>query len=224
VANVTGGPLAFGNWGNGQTSGSRTLTLHNTGTGSLTGVALTFSSTVYSRPAGTAGGTCTATLAAASTCTINVVFHPTALGAANGTLTIAGSVAVTGSPVTLTGTGVAAGTVSLTPTPLALTVPTTSVFGTGTITVRNTSAAGGSQVAVNTVSITGGSLALGWTVTANILGTNNCVGAVLAPNATCTISVAYTNLTAARPGSHSGTVTVADSVGTQTDAVNVTVN
>jgi hypothetical protein len=153
-----------------------------------------------------------------------VVFHPTALGAANGTLAIAGSVTVTGSPVSLTGTGVAAGTVSLTPTPLAITDPTGNPFGTGTITVRNTSAAGGSQVAVSTVAITGGSLALGWTITVNPAGTNNCAGAVLPPNATCTISVAYTNLTATRPGSHSGAVTVTDSVGTQVDAVNVTVH
>jgi hypothetical protein len=222
IANVSGGPLAFGNWGIGQTSNSHTLTLHNTGTAALTGVGLTFTGP-YSRP-GTGGGSCGAILNAGANCTINVVFHPTALGAANGTLAIAGSVTVTGSPVTLTGAGVAAGAVSLTPSPLAITDPTGNPFGTGTITVRNTSAAGGSQVAVTNVAIAGGSLALGWTITVNPAGTNNCAGAVLAPNATCTISVAYTNLTATRPGSHSGTVIVTDSVGMQTDTVNVTVH
>jgi hypothetical protein len=105
IASVTGGPLAFGNVVTGTTSAAHTLTLHNTGTATLTGINLAFSSARYSRPAGAAGGTCGTTLAAASTCTINVVFSPTATGLVSATLTITGSVAVTGSPVTLTGTG-----------------------------------------------------------------------------------------------------------------------
>src|SRR4029077_15338636 len=106
IASVTGGPLAFGNVTVGTTSASQTLTLHNTGTASLTGITLVFSSPRCARPAGAAGGTCTGTLAAASTCTVTVTFSPTAPGLLNATLTITGSVAVTGSPVGLSGTGV----------------------------------------------------------------------------------------------------------------------
>jgi len=104
---VTGGPLAFGNAGIGFPTAARTLTLHNTGTAAASGIDPVFSSTIFSQPAGAAGGTCTATLAAGATCTINVVFTPTALGAVTGTLTIFANVPVTGSPVALIGTGVA---------------------------------------------------------------------------------------------------------------------
>jgi hypothetical protein len=101
---VTGGPLAFGNVATGTTSAARTLTLHNTGTATLTGITVgPFSSTRYTR----SGGTCGTTLAAGATCTINVVFSPNALGLVNATLPITASVTVTGSPVTLSGTGVA---------------------------------------------------------------------------------------------------------------------
>ena len=58
VANVTPTSLAFGNVATGSTSAAQTLTLHNTGGSTLTGIGLTFSSPRYSRPAGAAGGTC----------------------------------------------------------------------------------------------------------------------------------------------------------------------
>ncbi len=107
IASVTGGPLAFGNVATGTTSPSRQLVLQNSGNASLTGIILAFSSPSYSRPAGTVGGTCTTTLAQASTCTINVVLSPNALGLVNATLTITANATVTGSPVSLSGTGVA---------------------------------------------------------------------------------------------------------------------
>jgi hypothetical protein len=103
VASVTGGPLAFGNVVVGTTSAAQTLTLHNTGGATLTGINLAYSSPRYS----TSGGTCGATLAAAGTCTINVVFQPNATGPLNATLTITASVSVTGSPVSLSATGIA---------------------------------------------------------------------------------------------------------------------
>ena len=81
IASVTGGPLAFGNVAVGTTSAAQTLTLHNTGTAALTGITVVVTAP-FSRPAGAAGGTCGATLAGGgATCTINVVFSPTATGA-----------------------------------------------------------------------------------------------------------------------------------------------
>ena len=121
ILNVTGGPLAFGNAAVGFPSAARTLTLHNTGTAAGIDITLVFSSTVFSHPAGAAGGTCGATLAAGANCTINVVFTPTALGPASGTLTIFANVAVTGSPVALSGTGAPA-VVSATLTPASWTI------------------------------------------------------------------------------------------------------
>jgi hypothetical protein len=111
VLDVTGGPLAFGSVVNGQTSAAQTLTVSNSGTASTTTGVNVQVTGPFSRAAGTAGGTCgTAVLAGAgSSCTINIVFHPTALGAATGSVTISSSAAVAGSPVALTGLGVAQG-------------------------------------------------------------------------------------------------------------------
>jgi hypothetical protein len=110
VASVTPTSLNFGNQAISTTSASQTLTLRNTGAAALTGITVTVTAP-FSRPTGTTGGTCGASLAAGSpatpsTCTINIVFAPTALGTANGTATIAASATVTGSPVSLTGVGV----------------------------------------------------------------------------------------------------------------------
>jgi len=94
--------LTFGNVVTGVTSAAQSLTLHNTGGAALSGITA-----VVTAPFKRSGGTCGATLATGGTCTIIVVFSPTALSTVNATLTITGSVAVTGSPVSLSGTGVA---------------------------------------------------------------------------------------------------------------------
>jgi hypothetical protein len=130
---ITGGPLAFGNVTNGTTSAAQTLTLHNTGTGAFNGITLVFSPTpAFAR----SGGTCGASLAAGATCTINVVFSPTASGLVNGTLTVTGSnAAVAGSPVSLSGTGVK---ITRTPTSLNFLVLLGSGFtATQNVTVGN---------------------------------------------------------------------------------------
>jgi len=71
---VAPNPLAFGNQTTGTASAAQTLTLSNNGGASFTGITVTVT-VPFSRPTGAAGGTCGATLAAASTCTINVVFR-----------------------------------------------------------------------------------------------------------------------------------------------------
>jgi hypothetical protein len=198
TASVTGGPLAFGNAPSGTTSASRQLVLHNTGTAPLTGITLAFSPN-FSRPTGLAGGTCLTTLAPAGTCTINVVFSPNAIAAFTGTLTITGSVPVTGSPVTLGGTGTQPlgrlGFALVTPAPTGVTLGTvagipTLNFGTPTaavtahVTVRNTAAAGSAAVVISNLTFAG----TGYTQT------NNCPigGAGLAVGATCTLNVTFT--------------------------------
>jgi hypothetical protein len=91
---------------------TQTLTVTNATGSTLTGINVTVvtnsppSSNVFSRPAGAAGGTCAATLATGSTCTIIVRFAPTAAGVYTGTATVNGSVGIIGSPVTLSGKGV----------------------------------------------------------------------------------------------------------------------
>ena len=231
--NVTGGPLAFtaaygGTPPVGYPSAAKTLTLHNTGTAAGSGITLTFSSAVFSRPAGAAGGTCTATLAAGATCTINVVFTPTALGATGAqTLTILASVPVTGSPVGLSGTGVPP-VISATLTPTtwniyhAANCPGTTIAGilaclfdpTQTFTLTNT---GNVPLTGITNAVLGGSAAN----VANWARLSLC-GATLAPGATCGVMVQFKPLTAQAAGAKPATISVTDSAGTQTSTLNGT--
>ncbi len=229
ILSVTGGPLAFGNVAVGSTSTAQTLTLHNTGTGAGTGIGLTFSSTVFTQT----GGTCTATLAAGATCTITVAFKPTATGLVNGTLTIAASATVTGSPVALSGTGIT-GTASATLTPTShnygsqtrncpgiicsLTDPVQTFTLTNTGTVTLTGVGGGVLGGTNANEFTIGAL--------STCGTNTFLGnyTTLAPGATCTVIVRFTPLTAQPTGAKSATISVTDSAGTQTSTLTGTAN
>jgi len=209
IVSVTGGPLAFGNVAEGSTSAAETLTLHNTGGADFTGAAVA----VTAPFAQGTGSTCTATLAAGSTCTINIVFAPTTAGPASGTATITGGNAtVTGSPVTLSGTGVAPATASVSPNPLAITVARRSDSGTGTVTLTNTSTvASGATTTISAVAVangTGGGL-MTWYFRV-VGGSDNCTGTTLAAGASCTVGVRFTNVTAPRGVTRSGTITFTD--------------
>jgi hypothetical protein len=206
LAFVSGGPLAFGNVIVGTNSPTQTLTLHNTGTVNLTGIVVTVTAP-FNRPAGAAGGTCGATLTpAAATCTILVRFSPTAVGPANGTVTIAASATVSGSPVALSGTGVAAThTATVSPNPLAFgNWPAGTTSAVKLLTVTNT---GNSALAGGTFTFGGGTPQPFSRVTTGTFpaGAPNC-GAALAVGASCTIKVQFAPATAT---TFSRTLTVA---------------
>ena len=112
VASVSTASLTFAAQTRNTTSAAQTVTLSNTGNSALTisGIAIanTPGSSGFVRPAGAGGGTCGATLAAGSNCTINVTFRPTSAGAKSGTLTITDNslgANNTTQIVSLTGTG-----------------------------------------------------------------------------------------------------------------------
>jgi hypothetical protein len=197
---VTGGPLPFGNVGIGGTSAAMTLTLHNQGTAGAGGINVTFSSTpngtsgsVFTRPAGAAGGTCGASLGGGNTCTINVVFSPTAVGAYTGLATITTAVnAVSGSPVELSGSGVTPILhATVTPSPLAFTPQLAgSTSSAQTLTVTND---GNTSLAGGTFTF-GGGTPQPFSRPAGAAG-GTCV-ATLGVGASCTINVVFAPATA----------------------------
>jgi hypothetical protein len=227
VASVTGGPLSFGNVVVGTTSAAQTLTLHNTGGANLTGINV-----VVTAPFSRAGGTCGATLTpAAATCTITVVFSPTAAGAAAGSVTITANVAVTGSPVSLTGTGVAA-VVSATLTPTSWNATCTGALGCSallgpaqTFTLTNTGNVNLTGIAQG---VLGGTNSNQWTVirllsTCGPAGGGQLLGqTTLAPGATCAVTVQFRPTTAGAKGPAS--ISVTDAAGTQSSTLTGTRN
>jgi len=98
---VTPDPLDLGNQAVGATSAAKTVTIVNTGTGTVTVSGVAVSGAPFART-----HSCT-TIAAGASCPVSVTFAPTALGAKAGTLTVTSNAANGPHTVNLAGTGVA---------------------------------------------------------------------------------------------------------------------
>jgi hypothetical protein len=175
----------------GSTSATQTVTLTNGGTAKLTVGTITITPD-FTHPS----KTCTATLAAGSSCTISVAFAPKSAGPVTGTLTVG-----TNGTVALSGTGFAP-SASLTPATYEFVnqqVDTTSKAQT--FTYSNT----------GLVSITVSAVTLSGAAAANyVIVSNPCTGVTLAPNATCDVAVTFTPSAA---NNRVATLAVADETG-----------
>jgi len=193
IASLSPSSLTFGQQDVGATSAPQAVTLSNTGTAPLAISSITTSGDFAQT------SNCGGSLAAGTSCTINVTFTPTQIGTRNGTLTVTdNSNGVPGSQqaVSLTGTGINPGG-SVSPTSLSFgnqVINTTgaakkvTLTSTGTTNLMNIS-----------VTITG-------TNAGDFTQTNNC-SASMAPGGKCTINVAFTPSIV---GAESGTLDVND--------------
>ena len=176
----------FGSVAAGTASATKTITVTNNGTAKLT-MAL----------AATAGFTETdncRTLSGGSSCTINAVFSPLAVGNATGSITVAYN--GFGSPVAAALTGAGIAPVTITPTSLAFstTQNVDSATAAQIVTVKNNAT---KPLIVQSIGAT----------PADYAQTNTC-GSVIAAGATCTVSVI---LTPHVDGSIPGSLIIADS-------------
>ena len=136
-------------------------------------------------------------------CSVAVVFNPTAAGARQGVLTVTGAVAGQVATTLLTGTGA---------TPAAIVLdPTSANFGMVTL---------GSSSAVQylTISNTGGVLATlqGVSISGDFALSANTCGSSLPSQTGCTVGIVFMPTAS---GTRAGVLTVTDSVGTQTAAL-----
>ena len=180
VATVTPASLAFGNQVQGIASVAQTVTLKNTGIGTLklAGFPIT-GSAEFSQT-----NNCAGLLAAGSSCTLSIVFTPASLGAKTATLTVNSDSIQAAPTVTLTGAGVAPPAPTFTPSALAFgsqIVTTTSASLTATLT----------NPGVENLVLDGTLPTILGPGADSISVASNCP-ATLAPAATCTVSVTFT--------------------------------
>lgn len=154
----------------GSATAAQNFTLTNTGATALALGGITVTGDF------TQTNSCGASLAAGASCSLSVVFLPTASGARVGSLMVTTASSTTVLPVALTGSGF-----TLTGTLTGFgTYPNTMVGGTSSVQNFTFTNTGTAALTIAGIAVTG-----------DFAQTNNC-GASLAVNTTCTIAVAFT--------------------------------
>ena len=192
----------------GQPSAAQTITLANSGQNSLTGIAVSISGPFQQSTS------CSAQLAAQSTCPINVVFVPTAAGSASGTLTVTDSLRT--QTISLTGTGLNPPVISVSSTSLNFGQQAAGVATSPqTLTVSNTGGApmgnigfqitGASSSAFSVASTTcGATLNAGSSCVAQIIFTPTAIGGASASLAVSTSTTGVSAATVSLNGNGTG--------------------
>ena len=151
------------------------------------------------------GGSCpspTFVVAGGASCTVQITFKPSAIGARTGSVTLTHNAAGGSTVISLTGTGAGASW-SVSPSPVGFGTVNRGTVKTSTLSVKNT----------GTVSAT--ISAAGTTVTGQYFGivvnpaTSTCFnGTAVAPGKTCSISVTFSPTANAVVTSYSGTLSI----------------
>ncbi|MFZ0630768.1 MAG: choice-of-anchor D domain-containing protein [Acidobacteriaceae bacterium] len=184
--------LNFGALAIGATSSSQSVAIANTGAQPETLTSETAGGDFH-----ITANTCTNSLAAGASCTVSIVFNPSASGSRAGALTVVSSLGVETAP--LSGTGQTPATDGLSPSSLAFAVQQIGTTSPAqTVTLTNT----GDQPLTGIIV----------TSTGDFTVVNNC-GTLLQGQGSCAITVAYAPT---RTGAETGTLTVADEIRNQT--------
>jgi hypothetical protein len=196
---------SFGNQLVGIASAAQNVTLQNTGTATLniTTIAITGTNSVDF----TQTNTCGSSVAASSSCTISVIFTPSATGARSGSVTLTDSASDSPQSVGLSGTGVVP-VVSLSPGSEIFAnqlVGTTS--SAQTVTLQNT---GTGPLNISSIAVTGANVG-------DFAQANNC-GVVVAAGANCSVNVSFTPGTT---GSRSASLSFTDNASGSPQSVNL---
>jgi len=194
--------LTFGNEDVQSSSGAQTVTLTNSGTTSAAISEVTVSGSF------TQTNNCGSSLAAGSSCTINIVFAPVEAGSASGTLTIADNAINSPQSVTLRGIGVAKPQVTLSHSGLTfLSQPVGTSSSPQNVSLQNT---GRASLTMSSISVTGAN-------SADFTQANTCPGSV-AVGAQCTISVSFKP---SASGSRTATLAIVDNAGNSPQSVSL---
>jgi beta-propeller repeat-containing protein/ASPM-SPD-2-Hydin domain-containing protein/centrosomal CEP192-like protein len=198
VITVSTNSLTFAAQVLGSSSTSQLVTVSNIGTAAANVSSITAS--------GDFGQTnnCGTSLAATTSCTVNVTFTPTATGTRTGTLTIADNAASSPQTVSLTGTGANA---VLNASPAALSFAAQAQGSTSASQPVTLSNSGGTSVAVTGIQASG-----------DFAQTNNC-GISVAASSSCTVNVTFTPTAS---GTRNGALTITDSASNSPQMVSFT--
>ena len=190
-ANVTLSPssLTFASTAVGTASSAQSITVNNSGS-----AAIMLGTPVLTGDFALSSSTCGSSIAASASCTVSVLFKPTAAGPRSGTLSLTDAYAT--HTVVLSGSGVA-GVISL---------------SAGTLTFADTAVNATSPAQTLTVTNTGsGALTIASLIAAgDFAAAGTCSGVALDPGKTCTVSLTFTPTAV---GTRNGTLTLTSNSG-----------
>lgn len=194
--------LTFGNQTVGVPSTSQSVTLENTGNIALNISSITITGTNPLSFSQT--NTCGSSLAASTSCAINVTFKPTYTGGRNAAVTITDNASNSPQSLSLTGAGVLP---AVTLSPTSLTFPAQLVSTTSTVKTVKLTNSGRGVLKITNIAVTG-----------QFGQSNNC-GSTVNPAGSCTLAVTF-NPTAA--GSVTGSISITNNA--RFSPENVTLN
>jgi len=187
VASLSASSLTFASTTVAASAATQSVTLTNSGTGTMTISGVSLSGANVASFSDTT--TCGKTLAVNASCTVTVTFKPTLDGALSAEIVFADNAGASGQTVALSGTGAPSSTVAVSLSPTSLTFPSTDInakSASQSVTLKNTGTSTLTFTSSPTVSGTGSSA---------FKGSTSC-GASLAAGASCTVAFTF-NPTAA---------------------------